>query len=316
MLRSLILFLANARWARRLISRFGLARRTANRFVAGETAADAITAIRCLNARGIQATLDNLGESVTSEANATRAADEYVAVLGRIHECGARSNVSLKLTQMGLDLSQDFCIANVRRIVAKASELNSFVRIDMEGTAHTDATLAVFNALHQEFDHVGIVLQAYLYRTGDDLKAVLAEKSRVRVCKGAYKEPPDRAFPRKADVDENFMRLARVLLDHARLQPPANAEGRIPPVPAIATHDEKMIKAVQAYAAEKAIPREYFEFQMLYGIRRDLQDKLAKEGYALRVYVPYGAEWYPYFMRRLAERPANVWFFLSNLVRR
>ena len=285
MLRSLILFLANARWARRLISRFGFARRTASRFVAGEADADAIAAIQILNARGIQATLDYLGESVTSEADATRAADEYVAVLGRIHECGARSNVSLKLTQMGLDLSQDFCIANVRRIVAKAGELNSFVRIDMEGTAHTDATLAVFNVLHQEFDNVGIVLQAYLYRTGDDLKAVLADKSRVRVCKGAYKEPPDKAFPRKADVDENFVRLAQVLLDNARLRTPANAAGRVPPVPAIATHDEKLMRAVQAYAAERAIPREYFEFQMLYGIRRDLQDELAKEGYTLRVYV-------------------------------
>ena len=316
MLRSFILFLANARWARQLISRFGFARRMAGRFVAGETAAEAITAIQSLNARGIQATLDYLGESVTSEAAATRAGDEYVAVLGHIAEGGARSNVSIKLTQMGLDLSQDFCTANVRRIVARANELNSFVRIDMEGTLHTDATLAVFNALHREFDNVGIVLQAYLYRTGDDLQAVLAEKARVRVCKGAYQEPPDKAFPRKADVDENFVKLARVLLDHAQLRPPANADGLVPPVPAIATHDEQMIKAVQAYAAEKAIPRECFEFQMLYGIRRDLQDKLAKEGYALRVYVPYGTEWYPYFMRRLAERPANVWFFLSNLVRR
>jgi proline dehydrogenase len=316
MLRSLLLFLSNAQWARRLISYFGFARRTAYRFVAGETAAEAMAAVQRLNARGINATLDHLGESVTDAAAAERAAAEYVAVLGRIQDCGARSNVSLKLTQMGLDLSPELCLRNVRRIVERARALNIFVRIDMEGTPHTEATLAVFTTLHREYDQVGIVLQSYLYRTEHDLEAVLAEKARVRLCKGAYQEPPDKAYPRKADVDANFVKLAQRLLDNARLCPPANAAGRVPPLPAIATHDEKMIEAVKAYAAEKGVPREYFEFQMLYGIRRDLQEKLASEGYAVRVYVPYGTEWYPYFMRRLAKRPANVWFFLSNLVRR
>ncbi len=316
MLRTLLLFLSRARWARRLISRLGFARRTAYRFVAGETAEEAIAVIQALNARGINATLDHLGESVTDEAAATRAADEYVSVLGRIHACGARANVSIKLTQMGLDLDPEFCLRNVRRIVVRAHELASFVRIDMEGTPHTDATLRLYHALHQEFDNVGIVVQSYLYRTESDLKEILAGSGRVRLCKGAYQEPPDKAYPRKADVDANFVKLAQTLLDHARQCPPADPAGRVPPLPAIATHDHKMIAAVQAYAAEQNVPPEYFEFQMLHGIRRDLQEQLAAAGAAVRVYVPFGTEWYPYFMRRLAERPANVWFFLSNLVRR
>lgn len=316
MLRSFLLFLSRARWARSLISRLGFARRMAYRFVAGETVEEALVVIQSLNARGILATLDHLGESVTSEAAATRAADEYVAVLDRIEASGVRANVSLKLTQMGLDVDPAFCQQTVRRIVARAHALDSFVRIDMEGTTHTEATLDIYRALHQEFERVGIVLQAYLFRTGDDLQSLLAEKARVRLCKGAYKEPADKAFPSKADVDDNFVRLAQQLLDNAQLCAPADSAGRVPPLPALATHDVKMIEAVKAYAAETGVPREYFEFQMLHGIRRDLQEQLAREGYAVRVYVPYGTEWYPYFMRRLAERPANVWFFLSNLVRR
>jgi proline dehydrogenase len=316
MLRSLLLFLSRARWARRLISRLGFARRAAARFVAGETSAEALAVVGQLNARGINATLDHLGESVTSEADARRAADDYVALLGRIGESSARANVSIKLTQMGLDLSEEFCLRNVRRIVECARQVGTFVRIDMEGTAHTEATLSVFRALHREFDNVGIVLQAYLYRTAADLEAVLAEGGRVRLCKGAYKEPSELAFPHKADVDANFVKLAQALLDHARLCPPADSAGRVPPLPAIATHDAKMIDATKTYADEHGLPRDYYEFQMLHGIRRDLQDQLAQAGHAVRVYVPYGTEWYPYFMRRLAERPANVWFFLSNFFRR
>lgn len=316
MLRSLLLFLSRARWARGLISRFAFARRAAYRFVAGETIAEALAVIQALNARGINATVDHLGESVTSQAVATRAADEYLSVLEQIQACGARANVSIKLTQMGLDLDPEFCFRNVRRIVAKAADLGSFVRIDMEGTAHTDATLAIYQRLHREFDSVGIVLQSYLYRTDDDLAAVLAEGGRVRLCKGAYREPSDKAYPRKADVDASFVRLAQALLDQAQRCPPLSSDGRVPALPALATHDAKMIEAAKAYASEKGVPREFFEFQMLHGIRRDLQEQLARDGYAVRVYVPYGTEWYPYFMRRLAERPANVWFFLSNLVRR
>jgi proline dehydrogenase len=315
MLRTPLLYLSDAGWARRLMTRLGVARRTASRFVAGETPDDAIAAIRSLNSRGINATLDHLGESVTNQAEATRAADDYVTVLGKIHANDARSNVSVKLTQFGLDLDDDFCVNNVRRVVAEARRLDNFVRIDMEDSQHTDRTIAVFRKLHQEFDNVGLVVQAYLYRTEADLEGLLAEGARIRLCKGAYKEPPDKAFPRKADVDANYMRLAKRLLEHARGLPPAADSGRVPPLPAIATHDEKIIQAVESQVAATGLPRQYFEFQMLYGIRRDLQQRLATEGYPTRVYVPYGTEWYPYFMRRLAERPANVWFFLSNLVK-
>jgi proline dehydrogenase len=317
MLRGPLLYLSNAGWSRRLITRFPIARRMASRFVAGETPDDAIIAIRALNSRGINATLDHLGESVTSQAAAARAADDYVLVLGKIQASGTRSNVSIKLTQLGLDLDEEFCVRNARRVVEEARRLDNFVRIDMEDSLHTDGTIAVFRKLHQEFDNVGLVVQAYLYRTEADLQILLAGErgTRIRLCKGAYKEPPDKAFPRKADVDANYVRLSKLLLDNARKLSPAAESGRVPPLPALATHDEKMIKAAEAYVVSTGLPRQYFEFQMLYGIRRDLQQRLAGEGYRMRVYVPYGTEWYPYFMRRLAERPANVWFLLSNLVR-
>jgi len=288
MLRTPLLYLSNAGWSRRLVTHFPIARRMASRFVAGETPDDAIAAIRALNNRGINATLDHLGESVTNQAEATRAADDYVHVLGKIHASAARSNVSVKLTKFGLDLDQDFCARNARRVLEEARRLDNFVRIDMEDSFHTDATLAVFRKLHQEFDNVGLVLQAYLFRTQADLEALLAEGARIRLCKGAYKEPPDKAFPRKADVDANYVRLAQLMLDNARKLPPAAESGRVPPLPALATHDEKMIAAVQAYVATLGLPRQVYEFQMLYGIRRDLQQRLAAAGNAVRVYVPYG----------------------------
>jgi proline dehydrogenase len=315
MLRSLLLYLSYAAWARSLITRFPFARRTAMRFVAGERVEDAIAAIGALQARGIHATLDHLGESVTNEAEALRAAEDYVYALDKIAESGVGANISIKLTQLGLDLDQEFCLGNVRCLVEKANITSNFVRIDMEGTPHTDRTLEVFRALRRHFDNVGIVLQAYLYRTEQDLAALIREKSRVRLCKGAYNEPADKAFPHKADVDRSYVKLARILLEHAGEMPGANSNGRVPPLPAFATHDEKMIAAAQAQAAARQVPRDRFEFQMLYGIRRELQEQLAADGYAMRVYVPYGTEWYPYFMRRLAERPANVLFILSNLFR-
>jgi proline dehydrogenase len=315
MLRSIILYLSGARWARSAISRIGVARRTAGRFVAGERPEDAITAIRALNARKIKATLDHLGESVTTEAEARRAADDYVDVLDRISASQVCANVSIKLTQMGLDLGEAFCIANARRIVEQAQAAGNFVRIDMEGSAHTEATLRVFRELRAAFDNVGIVLQSYLYRTDDDLRDVLAAGARVRLCKGAYKEPPDVAYPRKADVDAAYLRQAKALLEHTLTLPRPDRNGRWPPVPALATHDERLIEAARAHAQALGLGPECYEFQMLHGIRRDLQDRLAAQGYGVRVYVPYGTEWYPYFMRRLAERPANVWFFLSNLVK-
>jgi proline dehydrogenase len=315
MLRTPFLYLSNATWSRKLVTRLPLARRMASRFVAGKTPADAIAAIRALNGRGINATVDHLGESVTNQAEATHAADDYVHVLGKIHASDARSNVSVKLTQLGLDLDVEFCARNARRVVEEAKRLDNFVRIDMEDSLHTDRTLAVFRKLHQEFDNVGLVVQAYLYRTQADVESLLGEGARLRLCKGAYKEPPDTAFPRKADVDANYVRLSTILLDNARKVPPAAENGRVPPLPALATHDEKIIRAATDHVTLTGLPREYFEFQMLYGIRRDVQQRLAADGYPVRVYVPYGTEWYPYFMRRLAERPANVWFLLSNLAR-
>jgi proline dehydrogenase len=318
MLRNLLLHLSHARWARQFITHFRCAWRTASRFVAGETVDDAIAVIRTLNAKGRLATVDHLGENVTNAAEAGRAADDYVFILGKIAESGVCANVSIKLTQFGLDLGDDCCAENVRRVLEKARDTHNFVRIDMEGTPYTSRTLAIYHRMRQEFDNVGVVLQAYLFRTERDLLDLTdhAPPARIRLCKGAYNEPVDKAFPHKADVDASFAKLARLLLDRARLITPLADDGRIPPLAALATHDERLIAAAKTYAAEHGVAREHFEFQMLHGIRRELQEQLAAEGYAVRVYVPFGTEWYPYFMRRLAERPANLWFFLSNLFRR
>jgi proline dehydrogenase len=315
MLRDFFLFLSHSRSAQAFITGFPLARQMASRFVAGETIGEAIRAIQGLNARGITATTDFLGESVTNREEATRAADQYLCTLDELINAGCRSHVSLKLTQLGLDLDYDFCLQNVRRVVEKARSVGSFVCVDMEGTPHTDRTIRLVNELRREFDSIGTVLQAYLYRTEKDLVGLADAGTRIRLCKGAYQEPADKAFPHKAEVDANFIKLSQLLLDRGALGP-ADSAGKVPALAALATHDEKMIAAARAYAAEKRIPREHFEFQMLYGVRRELQEQLVKEGFAVRAYVPYGTHWYPYFMRRLAERPANVWFFVSNYFKR
>ncbi|MGQ0600443.1 MAG: proline dehydrogenase family protein [Anaerolineales bacterium] len=315
MLRDSFLYLSRAGWAQTAITRVPLAWQMASRFVAGESFDAAITTIRRLNAKGIHVTLDFLGESLSTRAEAAAAADEYVRAVRAIAENGVRANVSLKLTQFGLDIDPAFCTENVHRVVAEAKATDNFVRIDMEGTAHTDLTLGVLAELRRNFDNVGTVLQAYLYRTEADLLALADAGTRIRLCKGAYQEPPDKAYPQKADTDANYVKLAKLLLDRAD-NAPTDSTGRTPPLPALATHDEKMIAAVKTYAAEKSTPRDRFEFQMLYGVRRELQEQLVREGYAVRAYVPYGTHWYPYFMRRLAERPANVWFFVSNYFRR
>ena len=308
MLRSILLWLSSNTFFRRLTTRLSFARRAAMRFVAGETVDAAIRVICELNAQGIVATLDHLGENVTNQDEARRAADDYVTVLDAIGATGVKSHVSVKLTAIGLDLGDDFCRANTARILTKAREVGAFVRIDMESTDYTDRTLAIYRSLRREFENVGIVIQAYLYRSEADIDALCQAGARVRLCKGAYKEPPLKAFPKKADVDASYVRLTKMLLsDKARTRGTRGA---------IATHDPKMIDATKRYAAENKVPLDEFEFQMLYGIRRELQRQLAAEGYGMRVYVPYGTEWYPYFMRRLAERPANVWFVLSNLLRR
>ncbi len=311
MLQRTFLALSRAGWAQDLITQMPVSRQMARRFVSGETIGAAIAAARALNAKGLLATLDFLGESVTNEAEARRAADEYLRALDEIAAGGVRANVSLKLTQFGLDLDYDFCLQNVRRVATHARSCGNFVRVDMEGTLHTDRTLALVRALHSECGNIGAVIQAYLYRSEADLLALADAGIRIRLCKGAYQEPPDKAYPNKADVDANYIKLAQLLLDRS-----ANAErsddGRIPPLAALATHDEKMIAAAQAYAEAHHIPHDRFEFQMLYGVRRELQERLAAKGYAVRIYVPYGTHWYPYFMRRLAERPANVWFFVRS----
>jgi proline dehydrogenase len=314
MLRSVLLYLSHAPWARRFITRFPLARRAASRFIAGETPDDAIRVIRDLNGRGIEATVDHLGENVRSPQDAARAADDYLIVLDKIRSAGVKSHASVKLTQLGLDLGEDWCLNNMRCILECARATGAFLRVDMEGSAYTEATLTLVRALRHDFgyDNVGAVIQSYLYRSEQDVRDLIAEGTRVRLCKGAYQEPPDLAYPHKRDVDANFVRLTHLLLDGVAAQN-GQPNGLYP---AFATHDAQMIEAAKTYAAEKGVSRTAFEFQMLHGIRRDLQEGLAREGYRVRVYVPYGSEWYPYFMRRLAERPANLWFFVTNLVRR
>lgn len=305
MLRQTFLTLSNSKELQDIALSNGLARRFALRFVAGETLDQAVKAIRALNSNGIKATFDHLGENVNSAAEAKASADAYIDVLNKIASTKIDSNVSLKLTQMGLDVDEDLCFDNVARICARAQELDTFVRLDMESTAYTDRTLDMFRKLWHKsgYRNVGVVLQAYLYRTEEDVKEMNKLGARVRLCKGAYNEPAEVAFPKKADVDRNYAKLSTLLL----------REGNYP---GIATHDARLIEFVKRYTAKKNIAPARFEFQMLYGVRRELQIELAQQGYNMRVYVPYGQEWYPYFMRRLAERPANMMFIAGNLLKR
>jgi proline dehydrogenase len=317
MLRSLLIYLSKATWARQMVTRWKIAWRVASRFVAGETPAEAIRVIQELNAKGICATLDQLGESVTNAAEASQAAAEIIHILEEIDRTGVQSGVSIKLSQIGLALDETICEENLRRIMQRAKELNNYIRIDMEDSPYTDVTLRLFYQMRAEGFDTGIVVQAYLYRTAEDVRTMMAEGVTVRLCKGAYKEPDEIAFPKKADVDANFDKLTTQLIEGALAAgiPTISGCGKFPPIPAIASHDGKRIEFAKAYAKQVGLPKEALEFQMLNGIRRDLQESLAAEGYPVRVYVPYGTEWYPYFVRRLAERPANLWFFVSNLVR-
>lgn len=308
MLRSALLYLSEAQWMKTLLQRIGPIRRAAHRFVAGDTLAEAIEVCRRLNDRNLVVTLDHLGESVHDEAGAQAAVQAYLAMLDAIATHGVKATASLKLTQLGLDIREDLCIDNLRLILTKARETGSHVTIDMESSAHTDATLRVFRELRQEFSNVGTVIQAYLYRSAEDMRALAAEGAFVRLCKGAYKEPADRAFPDKADVDANYVALIEQFLTPEAIQAGAFL--------GIATHDEAMIKAALNFVRNHNVPQDHFEFQMLYGIRPRLQEQLRDDGYTVRIYVGYGTEWYPFFMRRLAERPANIWFVLSNVFRR
>ena len=279
-----------------------LARRLATRFVAGETLDDALRVAGKLNREGITVTLDHLGESVTSLEEAASARDVYLRTLDAVHSAGIQGNVSLKLTQFGLDMSLQECLANVDQLARRARELGSFVRIDMESSEYTDRTLEVVHELFTRHQSVGVVIQAYLRRSRADVEKLNASGIRVRLCKGAYLEPPSAAFPAKRDVDRSYIELTELLLEKGAY-------------PAIATHDEAIIDHVRRFAAARKIAPDTFEFQMLYGIRRDLQRKLVADGWRLRLYVPFGRAWYPYYMRRLAERPANVFFILRNLFR-
>ena len=301
--RSFFLFLSRRKHLRRWMETSLLAKRLASRFVAGESLDQALSVGRKLNSEGITVTLDHLGESVSTLDEAAQARDVYLRTLCAIHDSGIQGNVSLKLTQFGLDLSFDQCRSNVEQLVKRAQELDSFVRVDMESSEYTDRTLDVVNGLFDQYRAVGVVIQAYLFRSKSDVENLCSRGIRVRLCKGAYLEPHSVAFAAKADVDRNFIELMKILLDRGTY-------------PAIATHDSRMIDATKAYAASRKISRDQFEFQMLYGIRRDLQRQLVSEGYRLRLYVPFGKAWYPYYMRRLAERPANVFFILRNLLRK
>jgi proline dehydrogenase len=303
MLRAVLLQMAHSHALARMVTSNRATSRMALRFVAGETLDAAAAAARKLNQTGRMASLDHLGESVTNEEEARAAAEACLKILDRIHADGLDSNISIKLTQMGLDIGTNLCESLASSIVARAENLGNFVRVDMEGSPYTQRTLELVKRLRAKSEAVGTVLQAYLYRTEHDARELVAAGCRIRLCKGAYREPEDIAFPSKADVDENYVKVMQILLVSGIYH-------------GIATHDPMMISATKAFATQRRIGRDKFEFQMLYGVRTDLQEQLMREGYRLRVYIPFGNDWFPYFMRRLAERPANVGFFLRQLMHR
>ena len=306
--RNLFLTLSRSIRLRELMIHFRPARTIARRFVAGETLNEAITAVQALSQQDLLASLDHLGESVTSETEARDATAETLELLDAIQTGGVRSGVSVKLTQLGLDLSPALAAKNVERIVARAAEIGRFVRIDMESFEYVQPTLDLFEALWERYENVGVVIQAYLYRSADDVARLIRSGASVRLVKGAYNEPPDVAYPLKADTDANYIRLMEQLFG-----PVARASGAFP---AIATHDTRLIDWAQNHTRQQGIAPDRFEFQMLYGIRPTLQRQLSAAGYQVRIYTPYGQEWYPYFMRRLAERPATLFFLLRGLLGR
>ena len=303
LVRSFFLFLSRRKQLRKWMETSAPARHLATRFVAGETLEQALAVARKLKSEGITVTLDHLGESVTNLDEARAAGDVYLRTLNAMTDSGLEGNVSLKLTQFGIDLSLEECRANVKRLARRAAETGGFVRVDMESSAYTERTLKIVTELHARYGCVGAVIQAYLRRSPVDIAFLNGTHIRVRLCKGAYLEPVELAYPEKREVDRNYFELAKLLLESGTY-------------PALATHDEKLIAEIERHVAAKKISRDAFEFQMLYGIRRDLQRRLVKDGYRVRVYVPFGRAWYPYYMRRLAERPANVMFVLRNLFRR
>ncbi len=303
MLRQTLLHLSQNHWLRQWMENSPVSRKLTSRFVAGPTLEEGIDVLKQLSAERISATLDFLGENVTSLEAAAHSRDCYMSALDQIREAGLPSTVSIKLTQFGLDFSPEGCSNNVSSLVERARAMNSRVEVDMESSEYTDRTLAIVGGIQTRYQGcVRAVIQAYLYRSEKDIEKLSEQQIPVRLCKGAYRESAEVAFPRKADVDANYVKLMKILLEAGTF-------------PAIASHDEKIIREALSYVKQHKVARERFEFQMLYGIRRDLQRQIVAEGYNLRLYVPYGDAWYPYFMRRLAERPANVLFLAKNLLR-
>ena len=303
MLKGTLLYLAQNGNVRNFVVHNRATRGVSRRFVAGEVLDDAVEATRALNKRGMHVSLDHLGENVSDAKEATSAAQDYINILDRIKQTGIDANISIKLTALGLDISQELCEQNLIRILEHAQQFPIFVRIDMEGSAYTEQTVDITLRMHERFEHVGTVIQSCMYHSKKDTEQLIAQGVRVRLVKGAYKEPKSVAFQNKSEVDHNYVRLMTMLLLHGNY-------------PAIATHDEAIINATCKYARDNGISKAAFEFQMLYGIRRDLQEKLVGQGYNMRVYVPYGSQWYPYLMRRMAERPANLVFVMSNAIRK
>ena len=302
--RTVLLRMANSKKMESMVRRNGWSAKVARRFVAGETIESVTAPVRALNAQGIPVSLDYLGESVTNVEEVEATVETYLRLFRHIEAETLDANVSLKLTALGLDLDVEMCYRNMQRLLTAAGP-DQFIRIDMESSAYTQKTLDLFTRLWESperFRNVGVVIQSYLRRSADDIEKLIAMGARVRLCKGAYNEPPDVAFPDKADVDRNYLCLMERLLENGHY-------------PGIATHDTKIIDATKRFARDHGITPDRFEFQMLYGIRRDLQVQLVKEGYRMRVYTPFGTHWYPYMMRRLAERPANLWFVAKNIFR-
>jgi len=304
-MRQVLLYLSAAPWARQIVGSWSVARLVARRFVAGETMNDAVRATRKLNERGLLVSLDYLGESVHQAADTEDVVRTYQRLLERIAAEGLKAGASLKLTHLGLDISEELCLNNLRSILEVAKPHNIPVTIDMESSDYTDRTLRIYRTMREDygFDNVGTVIQAYLYRSEADMTALAQEGGHVRLCKGAYLEPSTVAFPDKAEVDANYVHLMELFL---AAPPPAYL--------CIATHDERMISAAETLIREQPSAAGRYEFQMLYGIRSARQEELAAKGYPVRIYVPFGETWYPYFMRRLAERPANLWFFVRSFL--
>lgn len=315
MLRALFIFLSKAIWAQNLIMKWGFAWKVASRFIAGTSTAEAIQVVQKLNEQGFHVTLDHLGENSRSIEDTQNSTKEIIQLLEEISQQSVNANVSIKLSQLGLGIDKKLCEDNLIRIIDKAKEFKNFIRIDMEDSTLTSDTLELVNFAHENYHGVGTVIQSYLYRSDEDVKQLIKNCISIRMVKGAYKEPVDVAFPKKKDVDKNFDHLVKYCLENINSCESKEIlrDGKFPPLIAVASHDATRLENAITMAETLDVSKNQFEFQMLYGIRRDLQVEYLKLGYHVRVYVPYGTHWYPYFMRRLAERPANVWFFLSNL---